>query len=147
MTIKKIENNREKYIDLLLLADEQPELVEKYINTGDMFALYDPDLKSICLVTSPEPEIYEIKNLATYPQFQGKGYGRQIVGFVFDYYKNKGKAIIVGTGESPLTLPFYEKLGFEYSHRVKNFFLENYDHPIIEDGVQLIDMIYLKRDL
>jgi len=35
----------------------------------------------------------------------------------------------------------------EKSYRVKNFFTDNYDHPIFEGEIQLIDMIYLKKDL
>ena len=53
----------------------------------------------------------------------------------------------VGTGDSPLTLPFYKKCGFIESHRVKKFFIDNYDHPIFEGGKQLVDMIYLKKEL
>ena len=36
--------------------------------------------------------------------------------------------------------------GFIDSHRVERFFTDNYDHPIIEDGIQLVDMVYLKRE-
>ena len=53
----------------------------------------------------------------------------------------------VGTGDSPLTIPFYEKCGFAYSHRIKNFFVDNYDHPIYEGGVQLMDMVYLRKEI
>ncbi len=28
-----------------------------------------------------------------------------------------------------------------------DFFTDNYEHPMFEDGVQLIDMVYLKREL
>ena len=42
-----------------------------------------------------------------------------------------------------LNIPFYEHCGFTVSHRIKNFFTDNYDHPMYEDGVQLVDMIYL----
>ena len=55
--------------------------------------------------------------------------------------------MLVGTGETPAILSFYESCGFEISHRVKNFFTDNYDHPMFEDGIQLVDMIYLKKDL
>ena len=55
--------------------------------------------------------------------------------------------IFAGTGDSPSTLGFYRKCGFEYSHTVKDFFTENYDHPIYEDGVLLADMIYLKKSV
>ncbi len=40
-----------------------------------------------------------------------------------------------------------EKRGFVFSHRVPNFFRDHYDHPIVEDGVRLADMVYLKRNL
>lgn len=53
----------------------------------------------------------------------------------------------VGTGDSPLTVPFYETCGFTRSHVVEGFFTEHYDRPIIEGGVQLVDMVYLRRGL
>ncbi len=55
--------------------------------------------------------------------------------------------MLVGTGETPAILSFYESCGFEKSHRVKNFFTDNYDHPMFEGDIQLVDMIYLKKDL
>ena len=39
------------------------------------------------------------------------------------------------------------KCGFVRSHNIPNFFTDNYDHPIYECGVQLIDMVYLQRYL
>ena len=55
--------------------------------------------------------------------------------------------LLVGTGDSPLTVPFYERCGFVRSHAVKDFFTEHYDHPIIEGGVQLRDMVYFKKSI
>jgi len=54
--------------------------------------------------------------------------------------------MFVGTGDSLAILNFYKKCGFTESHRVENFFTDNYDHPIYENGKQLVDMIYLKRE-
>mgnify|MGYP003324473511 CR=1 FL=1 len=42
---------------------------------------------------------------------------------------------------------FYKKCGFREHHRVKNFFTDNYDHPIFECGAQLVDMIYLRKEI
>ena len=53
----------------------------------------------------------------------------------------------VGTGDSPSTIPFYEACDFRRHHLVRNFFTDHYDHPIYEDGVQLVDMVYLQREL
>ncbi|CBZ02865.1 N-acetyltransferase [Clostridium botulinum] len=146
MEIKIIEENKRSFLDLLLLADEQESMIDKYLNRGEMFALYDGDLKSICVVTNEEEGIYEIKNLATYEKYQGQGYGSQLIKFIFEYYRKQCKTMIVGTGDSPLTIPFYKHCGFKISHRIKNFFIDNYDHPIYENGVKLIDMVYLKKD-
>lgn len=146
MKVEMILNNKKQFLDLLLLADEQEDMIDKYLERGDMFALYDDDLKSVCVVTYEGNYIYELKNIATYEKFQGNGYGKQLIKYIFDYYKGKCKTMFVGTGDSPLTIPFYESCGFVISHRVKNFFTDNYKHPIFECGTQLIDMVYLRKD-
>ncbi|MEF9864784.1 MAG: hypothetical protein RR777_07535, partial [Christensenellaceae bacterium] len=60
---------------------------------------------------------------------------------------SKYAAMLVGTGDSTLTVPFYQSCGFVPSHRIKNFFVDHYDHPIFEDGKQLVDMVYLSKNL
>ncbi|HOV25577.1 MAG TPA: GNAT family N-acetyltransferase [Pseudobacteroides sp.] len=148
MEIVKInDSDKTKYMDLLLIADEQVDMIEKYLYRGDMFALCDDDVKAICVVTQERPGVYEIKNIVTVPKYQRRGYGQRLISFIVDYYKNSGNELYVGTGDSPMTLNFYEKCGFKRSHVVKNFFVDNYDHPIYENGKQLVDMIYLKRRL
>ena len=85
--------------------------------------------------------------MVTVPQYQRQGYGSKLISCIVDSYKDKGKDLYVGTGDVPGTLYFYETCGFERSHIVKNFFTDNYDHAIYEDGKQLVDMVYLKRRL
>lgn len=143
--IEKIIENKREFLDLLLLADEQEDMIDKYLPNGELFALYDDDLKSVCVVVPIDSETCELKNIATYERYQGKGYGRALINFIFDFYKNDYKTLIVGTGEISTILSFYESFGFKKSHRVKNFFIDNYDHPIFEGDIQLVDMIYLKK--
>ncbi|HCO66574.1 MAG TPA: GNAT family N-acetyltransferase [Dysgonomonas sp.] len=147
MRIVKITHNKKRYLDLLLLADEQEDMIDKYLPDGDMFALYDDDLKTICVVAAIDEETCELKNIATYQKYQGKGYARSLIKYISDLYKNDYKTMLVGTGEIPAILSFYESYGFERSHYVRNFFTDNIDHPIFEDGIQLIDMVYLKKKL
>lgn len=85
--------------------------------------------------------------MATYEKYQGKGYGKALIKFIFDFYKNDYKTMLVGTGETPAILSFYESCGFEQSYRVKNFFTDNYEQPIFEGETQLVDMIYLKKNI
>lgn len=145
MRVERILENKKGYIELLLLADEQENMIDKYLERGDMFALFDKDLKSICVVTKEGDGTIEIKNIATEPRYQGKGYGKKLIEYVVEYYEDECDTLLVGTGDSDLTIPFYRRCGFEESHRIKNFFTDNYDHPIYECGKQLVDMVYLKR--
>ena len=146
MEIIKIESGKRKYMDLLFLADEQESMIEEYLDRGDMFLLKDNEnAAGECIVVRLEKGIYEIKNIAVSPEFQKRGYGKELIKYVEVYYEDL-KTLYVGTGESPLTIPFYKKCGFTESHRIKNFFVDNYDHPIIECGKQLKDMVYLKKE-
>ena len=92
MNIREIHENKKQFLSLLLLADEQEDMIDRYLERGTMY-------------------------------------------------------VLEGTGDSPLTVPFYEKCGFTRSHRTSNFFTDHYDHPIYEAGVQLVDMVYLRRNL
>jgi GNAT superfamily N-acetyltransferase len=147
MIIEKIIENKKQYLDLLLLADEQENMIDKYLPSGDLFALYDGDLKSVCVVVPINSETCELKNIATCEKYQNKGYGRELINYISDFYKSHFKTMLVGTGEIPWILSYYESCGFEKSHRVTNFFTDNYDHPMFDGDIQLVDMIYLKKDL
>lgn len=145
MNIEKVTTNKKKYIDLLLLADESEVMIDKYLEKGDMFVLEDDGVKAECVVTKEKPNTYEIKNIAVKLEFHRKGYGKALIDYMCAYYDDC-KKMYVGTGDCPSSLSFYKNCGFVESHRVKNFFTDNYDHLMYEDGVQLVDMVYLKRE-
>ena len=147
MKIIEVRSDKKKYIDLLLLADEQEEMIDRYLERGTMYILDDDGVKAECVVTEEAGGVLEIKNIATVPIHQKKGYGKMLIDFIVSKYSGQYITLQVGTGDSPLTVPFYEKCGFQRSHIVKNFFIDNYDHPIYECGVQLVNMIYLKKEL
>lgn len=134
-------------MDLLLLADEQEDMIDRYIQAGRVYVLDDNGVKSQAVVVRLNDDQLEVKNLATVPEFQGRGYGRKLLSYIAQLYEGSGKELLVGTGDSPHTVPFYEKCGFRRSHILENFFIDNYDHPIFEDGVQLVHMVYLKKTL
>lgn len=145
MRILKIEDNKKKYVELLLLADEEEKMIDKYLERGEMYILDDDGVKAECIVTDEGNGVLEIKNIAVFPQYQGQGYGKKLIEFIIEKYSKYYSIIQVGTGDSPATIPFYKKCGFKKSHIIKDFFIKNYEKPIIENGVQLVDMIYLKR--
>ena len=147
MKIIEITENKKQYLDLLLLADEQENMIDRYLDKGNMFVLDDNGVKCECVVTDEGKGILEIKNIATVPEYQRKGYAKALIEFLARQYSGAYSVMQVGTGDSPLTIPFYEKCGFVRSHIVPNFFTDNYDRPIFECGVQLVDMVYLQRPL
>lgn len=123
MEIKEIKENKKQFLSLLFLADEQENMIDRYIDRGKMYVLDDYGIKCECVFTDEGDGILEIKNIATEPNFQGKGYGKTLIDFIVRKYKGKYSILQVGTGDSYLTIPFYEKCGFTRSHIIKNFFI------------------------
>ena len=147
MEVIEVIENKKAYIELLLLADEQEDMIDRYLDKGKMYLLDDKGIKCECVVTDMGNGVLEIKNIATLPEYQGKGYAKVMIDFIIKKYREEYSILQVGTGDSPLTIPFYEKCGFVRSHIILNFFTDNYNHPIYEGGIRLVDMVYLKRVL
>ncbi len=145
MKIRKITSNKKDYLDLLLLADERESMIDKYLENGEMFVLDDNGVKAECVITKESDGVYELKNIAVLPDCQRKGYGKRLIEFLFAHYSDCN-VLFAGTGDCHSILSFYNICGFTESHRIKNFFIDNYDHPMFEDGKQLVDMVYLKKE-
>lgn len=146
--IKEIHTDKKRFLPLLLLGDEQEDMIDRYLPGSMMFVLYDGAVAiGECVIQDLGKGIVEIKNIAIMPEYQHRGYGRMMIDFVESRFGITHSVLQVGTGDSPLTIPFYEKCGFIRTHIIKNFFTDNYDHPIYEDGVRLVDMIYLQKKM
>lgn len=63
MNIRKITGNKKEYMDLLLLADEQEDMIDKYLDHGEMFVLDDNGIKAECVITQQADGVYELKNI------------------------------------------------------------------------------------
>lgn len=143
--IVEIKNDKKQFLQLLLIGDESETMIDRYLQQGNLYVgILNGVPITVCVVLIIDDTTVEIKNLAVSPCFQRRGFGRLMLEYVEKV--NPNKSIILGTGETPSTLRFYEKCGYRYSHRVPNFFTNNYSNPIIEEGVLLRDMIYLKKN-
>ena len=49
MEIRKVETDKKRYLDLLLLADEQEDMVDRYLERGTMYVLEDDGVKAECV--------------------------------------------------------------------------------------------------
>ena len=145
--IKRINDNKKEFLDLLLEADPEEEAIDRYLDKSDMYALYkDGEVITVAVVQEIDKDTVEIKNLATRDEYRRKGYGRQILKNLFGNYKQKYKKMIVGTTEN--NIPYYIKLGFDtYERTEKDFFKKNYKNPVYDGGLECFDLYYYSKDL
>ena len=104
MNIFEVKADKKQYLPLLLLADEQEDMIDRYLERGTMYALKDgASVRAVCVVTDEGESTLELKNLAAAPEYQRRGYGRRLVDFLAEAYRGQYRRLLVGTGDSPLT--------------------------------------------
>ena len=146
MQVKKIEN-KEDYIDLLLEADPSKDMIHKYLNDSDVYALKKEDeLISIAVILHIDRKTLELKNIVTKENYRNKGYAKTLLKHLSGNYKQKYDRMLVGTTEN--NIPFYVKQGFDkYEKTIKNFFIDNYKEEIKDGELTCTDLIYYSKDL
>lgn len=136
--------------ELLLIADPSINAINKYIDESIIFIAknYEEEIGVIAIKKNSE-EIYEIMNIAVEEDYRGQGIGKQLICKAVEKVKSiGGRKVIIGTGNSSIVpLILYQKLGFRIYDIKKNFFLENYQDEIWENGIRCIDMIMLEKNI
>lgn len=148
--IKLLEKDKKIPYDLLLLADETIEAINKYIHQSDIYVLErGNEIIAVFVLQTISSDTVEIKNIAVDTVFQGKGIGQGLLNDAIKLAKEKGfKKIIIGTGDTGIKqLYLYQKAGFEIYDIKHRFFIDNFPEPLFENGIQLKHMIMLKKDL
>ena len=52
MHIRLVKSDKKRFLDLLLLADEQESMIDRYIERGDLFVMEEKDeAKAVAVVT------------------------------------------------------------------------------------------------
>lgn len=137
-------------IELLLLADEAVEAINKYIHDSDVYVIErEKKIIGAYVLQKLDATSVEIKNVAVDNAFQRQGIGKFLLSDASRRAQEMGfERIIVGTADAATQLlHFYTKEGFEMFDIKRNFFIDNYPTPLYEDGVQLKDMIMFKKEL
>ena len=143
----QFEKIKSKYpYELLLLADETKEAIDRYLFQSDAYvALLYGEIVGVFCLYEIDSQTVELKNIAVAETYQNQGLGGEILKYIKEISKSKYREIIVGTGDFSFSqIHFYEQNGFKKFGIREFFFLENYPEPIIENGIQLKDMILLK---
>lgn len=85
-------NNKRDYVRLLLLADEQENMIEKYLDRGTMYVLNDNGVKAEIVVCDEGNGVLEIKNLAVEPHSSDKA---MVKGWLISFVSITRKNIIL----------------------------------------------------
>ncbi|GEL77823.1 GNAT family N-acetyltransferase [Tenuibacillus multivorans] len=148
ITLEKVKiNNRKNYMNYLLMADESEEIINEYINKGDLYTVhYEENLAGVVLFIFHSSSTVELKNIALDSEFRGKGIGKNVIKQSFDLYKRMSyEKMIVGTANSSIdNIAFYQKVGFRLTS-IKRDFFKQYPEPIYENGIRAVDMIIFEK--
>ncbi len=130
---------------LLLLADPSEEKIRSYLSESRCFvAMSNGIVIGACLVKPREVGVHELMSIAVGPDYQKSGNGTELLKWVIDFFRRAGASQLeVGTGTFGYQLSFYQRQGFRVTSIDRDFFLKNYNEPIFEDGIQLMDMLRL----
>jgi len=90
----------------------------------------------------------EIEELAVVPERQGQGIGKQIVAWLLEEARRRGKhAMLVGTPNASIdNIAFYQKCGFRMDH-IRHDYFRYYREPLFDHGIQIRDMLVFRYEL
>ncbi|TLS38234.1 GNAT family N-acetyltransferase [Pseudalkalibacillus caeni] len=149
-SIRRLKKNEKIPYELLLLADPSKEIVDSYIHRGECYVAESGEkMIGVFVLLPTRPKTVELVNIAVDEAHQRKGVGKKLVEFaVRTARKENAETIEIGTGNSSLSqLGIYQKCGFRITGIDRDFFIRHYDEPIVENGIECIDMVRLSMDL
>ncbi|GMQ46411.1 GNAT family N-acetyltransferase [Vibrio sp. 10N] len=133
-------------LDILLIADPEEAAINVYRQRCQAYAafLQDKIVAALLVEVDNSRQTAELFNIAVYSEYQGRGFGGVLLDETLKMLAETGiKQVELGTGTFGYQLSFYQKHGFRVDSIVKDFFLDNYDEPIFEQGIQHKDMLRL----
>ncbi|MEF2616273.1 GNAT family N-acetyltransferase [Faecalibacillus faecis] len=141
--IEEIIKTKLNYASLLCESDPNINLVENYLRDGRLFAYFENQTPlAFIAIKEINDTTLEIKNLLTLENYRGHGYGKALLQYIEKLYQNK-TTFLIGTANSSMTnMLIYTKLGYHYSHKIDNFFIDYYPQEIYENGMQATDLLY-----
>lgn len=136
---------------LLLLADEDPQMLARYQDGCQYWALESATgefVAEIAVQAAVAPATWEIMNLAVAPVVQHQGYGSRLITVARQAAVAAGQRYLtVGTGDADVAnLNFYLQNGFRF-YQIRTNFFKQYQAPIMVGGLALRDMIVLRQSL
>ena len=149
VTLTRVDGDRERFVPLLLEADESEPVLRTYLDEGELFEIFDRGEPAGAVLLIPEAEgELEIKNIAIAEDRRGRGLGSAAIDEVAASARARGvRRLVVGTAETSEDLHrFYRRCGFSDAGRREGFF-DDYPEPVIEHGRVAHDMVLFAMEL
>lgn len=145
--IKEISGNYP--LSLLLEADPDIKKIEKYLNKGHCFALFEnQQIIGVYVLKNIKNQTAEIMNMAVLKPFQRQGIGRKLIQDAIRRVREEHmQELIIATGKDTFQQKFYESCGFVVFDIQKDYFLHAYKEPLFDNGKQLTDQVRMKKTL
>ncbi|NLR91717.1 MULTISPECIES: GNAT family N-acetyltransferase [Flammeovirga] len=148
--IKLFKEGNELPYDLLLLADETIDAINKYIHDSEIYTYeLEGETVGVYAYQLVGEDSIEIKNIAVSEKVQGEGIGQELLAHAIKNAKKRGfHYIFIGTANAAIKqLYVLQKMGFRFHEIRKNYYIEKYDQPMYEDGIQLNHQLVLRKEL
>jgi GNAT superfamily N-acetyltransferase len=143
-----VTGSRERFVPLLLEADESEPILRGYLDDGELFELRAEGRPVGVALLLRDDDVIEIKNIALTASERGRGLGRAAIEAIAAYASTRGaRRLLVGTADvSAGAIAFYGACGFA-SAGIRPRFFDAYPHPVVEDGRVAHDMVLFERAL
>lgn len=148
--IRPLTSMEDPPMSLLLTADPSDKLVQSYLERGVCYVMEKHDqIVGVYILVPAGADTAEIANIAVVEKYQQQGLGKALLLDAFSRaQKIPVSRLLIGTADASIhQLTFYQAMGFHITGRISNFFVEHYEEPIYENGVQCRDMIRLTKEV
>ena len=116
MRIFQVNEEKERYLDYLLMTGFGEEKVRQLLEKGELFVLKDDGvIKTVCIVEPLKNQSCQMKAIVTLPGDRRKGYGKNMLNYVCEHYSEEYHTMFVGVLISADNIDFYRKCGFTNS--------------------------------
>lgn len=134
INIREVADNKKQYLSLLLLADEQESMIDRYLERGTMYVLEDEGIKCECVVTDEGDGIVcviipnltrnirpyaFVENVVTHGDYRGNGYATECLNHAKRIAEeaNCYKIMLLTGSKEEDTLNFYMNAGYNNSDK------------------------------
>jgi N-acetylglutamate synthase-like GNAT family acetyltransferase len=143
---------RERFLPLLLLADDSEQQVRDYMNSGDLYAYsIEGVVAGVVLAIPMQVDVIELKAVAVEPSQQAQGIGKRMLSEVLAQLRAQGclRAVVSTATAAISELAFYQKAGFRMSRIERDFFtpLHGYPEVMVDSGIRLRDKVWMDMSL